>query len=85
MMTLICEIFDPIGSILLAPSQSDRPPLSAEKIGLSLSHLVSEILGPKVGLIFHHVLFMYYLSVMKHFVSILSLIFYPIDPLFHYF
>ncbi len=28
-------------------------PLSAEKIGLSLSHLVPEILGPKVGLIFH--------------------------------
>ncbi len=29
------------------------PPFSAEKIGLSLSHLVPEILGPKVGVIFH--------------------------------
>ncbi len=28
-------------------------PFSAEKIGLSLSHLVPEILGPKVGVIFH--------------------------------
>ncbi len=34
-------------------TQSDSPPLSAEKIGLSLSHLVPEILGPNVGLIFH--------------------------------
>ncbi len=38
-MTPVFEIFDPIGSI--------------EKIGLSLSHLVAEILGPKVGVIFH--------------------------------
>ncbi len=28
-------------------------PISAKRIGLSLSHLVPEILGPKVGLIFH--------------------------------
>ncbi len=28
-------------------------PLSEEKISLSLSHLVPEILGPKFGLIFH--------------------------------
>ncbi len=33
--------------------RSDWPALSAEKISLSLSHLVSEILGPKVGLSFH--------------------------------
>ncbi len=32
-------------------------PLSAEKIGLSVSHLVPEILGPKVGLIFHQNVF----------------------------
>ncbi len=32
-------------------TRSDWPPLSAEKIGLSLPHLVPEILGPKVGLI----------------------------------
>ncbi len=34
-------------------TQSAWPTRSAEKIGLSLSHLVPEILGPKVGLIFH--------------------------------
>ncbi len=28
-------------------------PLSVEKIGLSPSYLVPEILGPKVGLIYH--------------------------------
>ncbi len=44
--------FDPIGSQFHAPSRSDWPSLSAEKIGLSLSHLVSEIFGPKFGLIF---------------------------------
>ncbi len=38
---------------LFIPQQSDCPPLSAKKIGLSLSHLIQEILGPKVGLIFH--------------------------------
>ncbi len=45
-----------------------------------LSHLVPEILGPEVGLIFHK---MYYLTDFKHFVSIFSLIGNPIDPLFH--
>ncbi len=34
-------------------SLSDWPPFSAEKICLSLSHIVLEILGPKVDLIFH--------------------------------
>ncbi len=34
-------------------TQSDWPPFSSEKNGLSLSHLVPEILGPKVGIIFH--------------------------------
>ncbi len=34
-------------------TRSYWPPLSAEKIGLSLSHLVPEIIWPKVGLIFH--------------------------------
>ncbi len=33
-------------------------PLSAEKIGLSLSHLVLNILGPKVGLICHQHVFL---------------------------
>ncbi len=77
-LTLAAALFDPIGSLLYA-SWSDWPPLSAEKNGLSLPHLVPEILGSKVGLIFHK---MYYLTVFKHFVSILCLIFNPIDPFF---
>ncbi len=40
-------------SLFDASSRSDVPPLSVEKIGLSLSHLVPEILEPKVGLLFH--------------------------------
>ncbi len=50
-MTPVFEIFDPNESLFYALSRSDWPPLSAENIGLSLSHLVPEILGPKVGLI----------------------------------
>ncbi len=46
--------------------------LITEKNGLSLSHLVPKILGPKFGVIF------------KYFVSIFSLIFNPIDPLFYW-
>ncbi len=46
-------IINPIGSIFYTSTQSDWPPFSAEKIGLSLSHLVPEILGAKVGVIFH--------------------------------
>ncbi len=34
------------------PTRSDLPPLSASKIDLSLSHLVSEILETKFGHIF---------------------------------
>ncbi len=52
-MTHVFEIFNPIGSIFYTATQSDCPPCSAEKIGLSLSHLVPEILVPKVGVIFH--------------------------------
>ncbi len=44
--------FQSIGSLFYNSTESDWPPLSAEKIGLSLSHLVPEILGPKVGLIY---------------------------------
>ncbi len=62
--------------------QSDWPALSAEKIGLSLSHLISEILGHKVGLIFTK---MYYLTDFKYFVSISALIFDPLDHLFYWF
>ncbi len=44
------------------------PPLSAEKISLSLSYLVPEILGPKVGLIFHqNVLFNSFWAVCMNF------------------
>ncbi len=38
---------------LLCPTHSYWPPLSAEKICLSLSHLIPEIIWPKVGLFFH--------------------------------
>ncbi len=52
-MTPVFEIFDPIGSLCYTSSQSDWPLLSAEKNGLSLSHLVPEMFGPKFGLICH--------------------------------
>ncbi len=60
-MTPVFEIFNPIGSIFYNSTQSDWV------IGLSLSHLVPEKLGPKVGVIFTK---MYYLTDFKHFVSI---------------
>ncbi len=50
-MTPIFEVFNQIGSLFYASSRSDRPLLCAEKIDLSLSHLVPEILVPKVSLI----------------------------------
>ncbi len=34
------KFFNPIGSLFYTSTQSNWPPLSAEKIGLSLSHLV---------------------------------------------
>ncbi len=52
-MTPVFGIFNPIGSLFYTSSRSDWPPFSAEKIGLSLSHLVPEILGPKFGQICH--------------------------------
>ncbi len=52
-----------------------------KKIGLSLSHLVPEIFGPKVGLIFHQNVF---LKLFKHFISTFSLILDPVEPLFHW-
>ncbi len=48
-----CEICDPSESLFYTSNQSDWPPLSAEKIDLSLSYLVPEISEPKLGLIFH--------------------------------
>ncbi len=80
-MTPNFEIVDPVESLCYAPARSEWSPLSTERIGVSLSHLVPEIRWPKFGLIIHK---MYYLIVLKHFVSIFLLIFDPIDPLFHW-
>ncbi len=38
---------------MIYPSPSYCPLLSAENIGLSLLHLVPEIIGPKVGIFVH--------------------------------
>ncbi len=73
-------IFNPIGPYFMPYHDPTDPIFLQKKISLSLSHVVPEILGPKVGLI---VTKMYYLTVFKHFVSIFSLIFNPIDPPFH--
>ncbi len=62
-MPLVLGIFISIGSLFYTSTHSDWPPLSAEKIGLSLSHLVPEILGSKVCLFFHqNVLLFQFLS-----------------------
>ncbi len=52
-MTSVLGICNLIGSLFYTSTQSDWLPLSAEKISLSPSHLVPEIIGPKVDLIFH--------------------------------
>ncbi len=44
---------DVIGSLFYNTSRSEWPSLSVKKNGLSLSHFVPEIFGPKVGLNFH--------------------------------
>ncbi len=64
-MTPVFVIFDQIGSIFYSLSRSDCPFLSAVKLGLSLSHLVPEIVRVKIGVIF-------YQNVFKHFVSVFS-------------
>ncbi len=61
--TTVFEIFNPNGAIFYASPRSDWPSLSAEKTGLSLSYLVPEILGPKVGLIVCQNI--YYLAVLS--------------------
>ncbi len=54
MMTPILGIFNLIGSLFFIPQHNPIDPLFLQKkIGLSLSHLVPEILGPKVSLIYH--------------------------------
>ncbi len=58
--------FNPIGCLFYTSTQSDWPRFCRKK-GLSLSHLIPEILGLKVGLIFHKNVF------FKRFLSILYL------------
>ncbi len=53
MMTYVLGIFNPIGFLFYAHHNLIEPLLLQKKIGLSLSHLVSEILGPTVALIGH--------------------------------
>ncbi len=53
MIITVFEIFNLNVSLYYASSRSDGPVLFALIIGLSLSHLVLEILRPKVNLIFH--------------------------------
>ncbi len=67
---LVFVIFNLNGSLFYTLTPSKWPPLSAEKLCLSLSHLVPEILGPKVGPIITK---MYYLTDFKHFVDIFLL------------
>ncbi len=75
----LTPFFNPIGSFFMYHHDLIDILFLQNTNGLSLSHLVPEILGPKVGLIFHQNV----LKVFKYFVSIFSLMFDPIDPLFH--
>ncbi len=59
-MTLVFEISNLIGSVMYASSRLS--PSFYRKIGLSLLHLVPEILGSKVGQIFT---ILYYLTVLN--------------------
>ncbi len=53
LLTPVFDIFQCHWVLLLCPTRSYWPPLSAEKICLSLSHSVPEIIWPKVGQFFH--------------------------------
>ncbi len=52
-MTTIFWIFYPIDPFYIPQHNPIDPLFLQKKICLSLSHLVPEILGPKVGLFFH--------------------------------
>ncbi len=52
MITQVFKIFDLWGPYFM-PYHDLIDPLFLQKIGLSQSHLVPKILGPKVSLIFH--------------------------------
>ncbi len=71
-----------LGPYFISQHNPIDPLFLKKKIGLPLSHLVLEILGPNIGLFVYQ---MYYLTYFKHFVSIFILIFNPIDPIFHSF
>ncbi len=53
LLTHVFDIFRSHWVPFLCPTRSYWPHFSAEKIGLSLSHLVPEVIWPKVGLKFH--------------------------------
>ncbi len=80
-MTPVLRIFNPTVFLFYIPQHNPIDHLVLQKkICLPPSHLVPEILGPKVGLIFHHnVLF----NRFKAFWIYFPLICDPIDPLFH--
>ncbi len=77
LLTPVFDIFRSHWVPFLSPTRSYCPPLSAEKIGLSLSHLVREIIWSKVGQKFHKNLSFDH---FEAFVPIFSLIFDLIDP-----
>ncbi len=70
------EILYTILSLFYASTQFDLPPPFAEKISLSLSHLVDRMLVT-------YFTNMYYFVIFMHFVLIFCLILDPVDPLFH--
>ncbi len=62
----------------LCPTRSCWPPLFAEKISFSPSHIVPEIIWPKVGLMFHQNLsFNYFKSLYTNFLLIFSILLTP--------
>ncbi len=71
---------DPIGSLFYVQLDLIDPLFQQKKIGWSLSHLVPEIIWPKVGLFFTNIC---HLTLLKQFVQIFSLIFDLVDSLFH--
>ncbi len=77
---------DPCGSLFDAQLDLiDPPPFLWKIIGLSLSHLVPEIIWSKVGQSWSNIspnLSFDRLTIFKHFVSIVSLIFDPVNLLF---
>ncbi len=71
-LTPFVTFSNPVGSLFMPNSIPLTPSLCKKKIGLSLSHLVPEIIWPKFGLIFHQIC---NLTTLGHFVPIFSLIF----------